>query len=397
MKEGWEYLKLGDVVTIRRGLTYSKSDEVDLSDKRVLRSNNVDLDTHQFNLQEIKYLNNHFDIPQEKYLKNGELLMCMSNGSKIHLGKIAIYNGEDNKYAFGGFMAAIAHNEDIIGQFLYYLLISPDFKKYIQSLSDGANINNLKIKDIEEFLIPIPPLSEQQQIVEYLDAQFKRIDALKANAEQQLQAAKDLFQSALKDLMTPKEGWVEKKLGEMYDVRDGTHDSPKYFEHGFPLVTSKNLKGGYIDIENVKRISKQDYDKINERSKVDVGDVLFAMIGTIGNATLVEEEPEYAIKNMALLKVPNNQSSKFLKYLLDSKSVLDEMHKKAKGTTQTFVSLGFLRNFTIYAPTNKSEQEELVERIDNLSNKIKALQSNYEQTITLSNDLKQSLLKKIFE
>lgn len=325
----------------------------------------------------------------DTYHQNREYIAIVKDGSGI--GRVSFMPAFSSVI---GTLQYILPKEGFNIKYISYCLQSLDLANYKQ----GAAIPHIYFRDYGEYVVKVEDnQKEQQRIVEYLDTQFAKIEALKANAAKQLQAAKDLFQSALKDLMTPKDGWEEKKLGEMYDVRDGTHDSPKYFEHGFPLVTSKNLKGGYIDMENVKRISKQDYDKINERSKVDVGDVLFAMIGTIGNATLVEEEPEYAIKNMALFKVPNNQSSKFLKYLLDSKSVLDEMHKKAKGTTQTFVSLGFLRNFTIYAPTNISEQEELVERIDNLSSKIKALQSNYEQTITLCSDLKQSLLKQIFE
>src|SRR5690606_20776928 len=86
------------------------------------------------------------------------------------------------------------------------------------------------------------------------------------------------------------------------DVRDGTHDSPKYVESGFPLVTSKNITGKGLDVHNVKYISQEDFDAINKRSKVDVGDILFAMIGTIGFPTVIPDEPNYAIKNVALFK-----------------------------------------------------------------------------------------------
>src|SRR5271169_710479 len=104
-------------------------------------------------------------------------------------------------------------------------------------------------------------------------------------------------------------GWQTRVLGEAYDVRDGTHDSPRYHETGHPLITSKNLKRGGLSFDDVKLISDQDYRKINERSAVHKGDVLFAMIGTIGNPTLVTVEPNFAIKNVALFKVPSGQSS----------------------------------------------------------------------------------------
>ena len=94
MKADWKYVKLGEVCEIRRGLTYSKSDETSTSSKVVLRSNNVELETHQMNYEELKYIKEDFEIPIDKYIKDGELLMCMSNGSKVHLGKVALYKGE---------------------------------------------------------------------------------------------------------------------------------------------------------------------------------------------------------------------------------------------------------------------------------------------------------------
>ncbi len=197
MKEGWEYKRLKDVATFTRGLTYSKNDEAEISDNIVLRSNNVDLSTGKLNFDELKYLRPEFSIPEEKRVKNGSLLMCMSNGSKIHLGKVALIN-EDYPYAFGGFMALVTPNEELNPQFFHYSLSSPEYKVFIKKLSEGANINNIKVKELELFTIPVPPLSEQQSIVDYLDSAFAKIDAMKANAEKALNEAKALFQASLK-------------------------------------------------------------------------------------------------------------------------------------------------------------------------------------------------------
>lgn len=396
MKQGWQIKKLGCLCSFERGLTYSKGDEAAISTKGVLRSNNVDLSSNTLNFDEIKYLKDDIDIPVSKKVKRNSILMCMSNGSKAHLGKVAIIE-DDLDYAFGGFMGLLVPDEEaVFPRYFYYALITPMYKSFIKSLSDGANINNLKFADLKEFEIPVPSISEQQRIVALLDAEFAKIDALKANAEKNLQSAKDLFQAALKKELEPKEGWITKRLNDIYDVRDGTHDSPKYHLEGYPLVTSKNLRNGMVEMDNVKYISKEDYDKINERSKVDIGDVLFAMIGTIGNPSLVTEEPHYAIKNMALFKVPKNQSGALLRYVLSSDGVLNEMHKKAKGSNQPFVSLGYLRNFVITIPESIEEQNELVARLDVLSEKCKTLQANCEKTLNLCDDLKQALLRKAF-
>ncbi|MCU4190064.1 restriction endonuclease subunit S [Flavobacterium sp. HXWNR29] len=189
--------------------------------------------------------------------------------------------------------------------------------------------------------------------------------------------------------------WENKKLGEVYDVRDGTHDSPKYIEVGYPLVTSKNLKNGEVNFEKVKFISDTDFININKRSKVDKGDVLFAMIGTIGNPTLITEEPNYAIKNVALFKVGKEQNGQYLKYYLESDSVVSKMLEDAKGTTQKFVGLGYLRSFEIPIPTLE-EQKAIVAKLDQAFAAIDQAKANIEKNIANAKELFQSKLNQIF-
>ena len=100
-----------------------------------------------------------------------------------------------------------------------------------------------------------------------------------------------------------REDWKEVNSGDILDIRDGTHDTPKYVdEKAYPLITSKNLKDGKITFTNIKYISEKDFIEISKRSKVDINDVLFAMIGTIGNPVLINKIPNFAIKNVGLFK-----------------------------------------------------------------------------------------------
>lgn len=302
-------------------------------------------------------------------------------------------NITDRRICIGRGLAAIRCNKSTISQYVLYAL------RNIESQiigNNGAVFNSINKKQIEELPLPALPLSEQQAIVEYLDSAFAKIDAMKANTEKALDEAKALFQASLKEMFEPKEGWEEKKMSSLYDVRDGTHDSPKYQDKGYPLVTSKNLKGGILDMSNVNFISESDYKAINSRSKVDIGDVLFAMIGTIGNPVYVEEEPNYAIKNMALFKVPREQSGEFLRYYLLNNIILSKMQSEAKGTTQKFVSLGYLRNFLISIPP-LSEQQSIVETLDSLKSKVDLLQENYDKITQECDTLKQAILRQVFE
>ena len=302
-------------------------------------------------------------------------------------------NLTDRKICIGRGLAAIRCNREIIPQYILYALRNIE-SKIIGN--DGAVFNSINKNQIEDLPLPILSLSEQQGIVDYLDSVFAKIDAMKANAEKSFNEAKALFQASLKEMLEPKEGWEEKKMSSLYDVRDGTHDSPKYQDKGYPLVTSKNLKGGILDMSNVNFISESDYKAINSRSKVDIGDVLFAMIGTIGNPVYVEEEPNYAIKNMALFKVPREQSGEFLRYYLLNNIILSKMQSEAKGTTQKFVSLGYLRNFLISIPP-LSEQQSIVATLDSLKSKVDLLQSNFEKISQECDALKQAILRQVFE
>lgn len=160
-------------------------------------------------------------------------------------------------------------------------------------------------------------------------------------------------------------GWQWARLNDVYDVRDGTHDTPKYVSKGFPLVTSKNLSSGKLDLSDVKFISEEDHSKIQDRSRVDKLDILFAMIGSIGNPVIVDTDIDFSIKNVALFKFYSldlSEPSYLCKYLVN---VSNEMKKKAAGGVQSFVSLGFLRGYPFPLPPLE-EQKRIVAKVDQL-------------------------------
>ena len=286
--------------------------------------------------------------------------------------------------------------QQINTKYLCYHLNSQRTNDFINSMQKGTTRPRVTLSVVRELPIYSPPLAEQQRIVGLLDEAFEGLATAKADAEKNLQNARALFESHLQSVFTQRgPGWVETTLGEAYDVRDGTHDSPKYHATGYPLITSKNLKREGLSFDNVRLISEQDYTKINERSAVHKGDVLFAMIGTIGNPTLVEVEPNFTIKNVALFKNPKGQSGAFLKHYLDSGMVISKMMKEAKGTTQKFVGLGYLRGFPINLPP-LATQLKLVEELDELAVETQRLARLYERKLAALYALKKSLLHQAF-
>ncbi|EEP6661162.1 restriction endonuclease subunit S [Listeria monocytogenes] len=186
------------------------------------------------------------------------------------------------------------------------------------------------------------------------------------------------------------EAWEQRKLGEESDVRDGTHDSPKYVNTGHPLVTSKNLKDFGLDFSGVSFISDEDFESINKRSKVDVGDILFGMIGTIGTPVQLIRK-DFAIKNVALIKEKKNILNRFLIHLLKS-AVFDRyIENENTGGTQKFLSLSKIRNFCFLSP-KLEEQDQISLFFKQLDNAI-ALHQRKLDALKL---MKKGLLQQMF-
>jgi type I restriction enzyme S subunit len=195
-------------------------------------------------------------------------------------------------------------------------------------------------------------------------------------------------------------GWALAISATIIDVRDGTHDTPKYVDkNGVPLITSKNLKSGELDFEKVSYISQEDYIEISKRSGVEKGDVLFAMIGTIGNPVMISGNEIFSIKNVGLFrKNPEIILSKYLCFFLGSRTFEQQLdaRKLLKGTTQKFIPLGNLRDLHIPLPP-LAEQHRIVAKIEEL---FSSLDNGIETLKTAKAQLKvyrQAVLKYAFE
>ena len=189
-------------------------------------------------------------------------------------------------------------------------------------------------------------------------------------------------------------GWEWERLNNVYDVRDGTHNTPKYQESGYPLVTSKNLSSGRLDLSDVKFISEKDHFDIIQRSKVDKHDILFAMIGSIGNPVLVDVDPDFSIKNVALFKYYSKElaSPEFLLYFLSFAEIKFKL--EASGAVQSFISLGKVRSFVIALPPLE-EQHRIVAKVDELMSLCDALEAQTEASISAHQTLVETLLNAL--
>ena len=238
----------------------------------------------------------------------------------------------------------------------------------MQNTANAAVVPILNKTQFSNIEIPLPSLETQKQIVEFLDKVTSLISLRKQQLAKLDELVKARFVEMFGDPVNNPMNYPKSQLGKVCDVRDGTHDSPEYYDVGYPLVTSKNVTGGKIDLSECNLISEDDYKKICERSKVDRGDIIMPMIGTVGKPVIVNTEPMFAIKNVALIKFAPDSlvTNIYIKTLLESdyfdRAVLD----KIRGGTQKFIALGDIRKLEIILPDLKHQQcfSAFVERVD---------------------------------
>lgn len=307
----------------------------------------------------------------------------------------------------------------VYANYIVYVLRSPHIDYVVNSVTYGVKMPRVGTETMVNLLIPLPPLSEQKRIVakieellpligryavayeklEQFNAKFpedmkksilqyaiqgKLVEqrAEEGTAEelyQQIQAEKQHLiaeKKIKKEKTLPEiaedevpfdipESWKWCRLSDIIDVRDGTHDSPKYVPEGIPLITSKNLSNGIIDYGNVKYITQEDADKINARSMVEDDDILFAMIGSIGNPVLVKKDREFCIKNMALFK-KFADTDIFMQYMYWFFFYAQyKLKKEASGGVQSFISLSRFREYLVPLPPF-AEQKRIVAKIEEL-------------------------------
>lgn len=398
MKAGWTTATLSEVCEFQRGLTYAKSDEVDTSRNVVLRANNIDLVTNRLDLTDLRFISDAVVIPAIKRVRRDSLLVCTASGSKAHLGKVAFID-TDYDFAFGGFMGQLTPGEQVLPKFLFYMMISEAYKDFIASLSDGANINNLKFTDLGRFRIPVPPLPEQRRIVALLDEAFAGLATAAANAERNLDNARELFESHLAEVFSRRgDGWVERRLEDITE-----HESPITYgvvkpgpEGEIPFVRGGDLVDGRVRIEALRTITEEVSGQYN-RTLLRGGELLICLVGQPGAVAVAP--PELAGANIArqvgLIRLRTELSAEFVRMYLQSRSGRLALGARESGSVQQVINLSELRQVMVPLPPLDT-QREIVGKLTNLFAETRRLSRLYEQRQAALAELKKSLLHQAF-
>lgn len=329
-----------------------------------------------------------------KILKTGQIIISARGtvGALAMLGKDMAFN----QSCYG-----IYSNEKTTNDFLYYLL--KDSISRIKKNTHGAVFDTITKQTFENIEVSVPEeKTEQTQIAQILSSLDDKIELLQQMNQTLENIAQAIFKEWFVDFNFPgfdgelvdglPKGWKINELRELISVKDGTHDSPKQQLSGKYLITSKHLKNHYIDFETAYKISEEDYEKINKRSKVDTLDVLITMIGTVGNLYFVHNpEIDFAIKNIGLFKTSEKpELAYFLYFSISSKEITDYYKKRLAGSTQQYLTLEALRQTPILMP-DEGTLSKFNRTAKNLYSKI---QENIIQIKTLT-QTRDTLLPKL--
>ena len=405
--DDWEQRKLREVFSSLQNNTFSRED---LNDKNGIAQNihygdvlikyDECLDVSKENLDYIDKTSaiNKF---QKSFLKNGDVVVADTAEDET-VGKCTEIQGVSKEKIISGLHTIPLRPVQKFGiGYLGFYMNSNSYHDQLKPLMQGIKVTSISKSAMADTIMKYPiNLKEQQKIGACLQF-INTLITLHQRKLKQLQALKKYF---LQNMFLAKkekvpairfkgftDDWEQRKLSDIADVRDGTHDSPQYVDEGYPFITSKNVSNGYITYDDIHYISEKDFNEINKRSKVNAHDILMGMIGTIGNLALIREKTNFAIKNVALIKYTGCVNYNFLYQALQSPLVVNQLSGTLDGGTQKFISLGKIRKLSI---PYSSEEE---------ANKIGAYLENLDNLITLHHrkcdqlqSLKKFMLQNLF-
>ncbi len=338
------------------------------------------------------------DLSNYKIVRTGQFAygpVTSRNGEKV---SIAYLDSDDCIISSSYTVFEVIKKEELDSEYLMLWFSRPEFDRYARYKSHGSVREIFDWDEVCNVELPVPSIEEQRSIVKAYKAITDRI-ALKKRINDNLEAT---IQAIFKSMFIDYEGadysdyidfefgkypanWNLVDLDSIIDVRDGTHDSPSPTESGKYLITSRHLLPYAVDRSGAYFINETDYNKANERSKVEYGDILFSMIGTIGIISFItDREIDFAIKNVGLFRTSQNPTMRyFILSYLKSKIVENYISSYMAGSTQSYVSLNVLRKIPLILPP-----DEVIHRFEKQVTPLYAKMIENTHEIIKLNDLK---------
>lgn len=280
-------------------------------------------------------------------------------------------------------------------RFLHYFCLSFDFTE----MDRGSGRPSLVKSDLLKIKMLVPPLPEQQRIVSILDKAFAAIDKAKANAEQNLQNAKELFESYLQGVFEKKgDGWEIKTLGEVSKINYGYTEKASLDEVGPKFLRITDIQDNGVDWETVPYCKCGDKDL--PKYKLETGDIVFARTGATTGKSYLIDNPPISVFASYLIRLRMNSMNEFIpefiSYFFQTKTYWDKINAGISGSAQGGFNATKLGELEFHFPKSKKQQQTIVRQLDALRAETQKLEAVYQKKLDDLEELKKSILQKAF-
>ena len=384
---GFPQQKLGDVCRLINGRAYKKHEMLTEGPYPILRVGNFFTNRNWFY--------SDLELHDDKYCDNGDLLYAWSAsfGPRIWEGQKVIYHYHIGK---------IEIDETKVDKNYMFHLLDWDTEQIKLAQGTGTTMVHVTKGSMENRLLPFPPIPEQQRIVAILDQAFADIEKARANAEQNLKNARELFDSYLQQVFSQRgEGWVESTLGQ---ATGGVYTGPfgsllhksDYIANGIPLVNPAHITDTGILADENKSVSLEVAKRLSSYVMRE-GDIVIGRRGEMGRCALVTDKEDGFLCGTGsfFIKSSSRCHGEYLVRFLRSASCKAKLESIAGGAVMPNLSNKDLSCFNLYLPSYE-RQKELAAEIALVAKRTRNVEDVYQAKLYSLDELKKSLLQKAF-
>lgn len=393
--EDWEVKNVSESCLIKARIGWQglkKSEYMSSGDYLLITG--TDFDNGQVNWKSCAYVSKA-RYEQDSNIKIRPQDILISKDGTI--GKVAYLGMIPKAGTLNSGIFVIRANDRKIDQvFLSKIFMSFYFEEFLNRLVAGSTINHLYQKDFVKFCFPLPNSEEQVAIA----AALSDVDSLISALTKKIEKKKAIKQGLMQQLLTGKkrlsgfnDKWKSMLLGDIAEVKDGTHQTPQYVKSGGkPFYSVENVTAD--DFKNVKHISLEEHKALTSNYRMEKGDVLMTRIGSIGCCKYVDWDVDASFYvSLALLKINEKYDSKFISYLSNIKSFKEEvMLNSLVFAIPQKINLGNISLIKVYIPTSKAEQTAISNILSDCDSEIAALEEKRDKYKEIKQGMMQQLL-----
>lgn len=403
--ENWVWVRLGAVCSFERGITFpssAKQSEKDEENIPCLRTANVQ---DELDLDNLIYVNKkYYKNNNDKLVREHDIIMSTANSREL-VGKTSFVYNVDNPMIFGGFVMALRANR-ILSKFLfYYLRLEFLLGRFRGESTQTTNIANISSSALAEYTFPLPPLSEQQRIVERIEELFAKL----YEAKERLQEVADSFAvrkaAILHKAFTGE--LIGKQVTELVSLENlvdlikigpfgsSLHESD-YIENGIPLVNPKHIVQQRIVPQSKISISDEKAEELSSY-KLKENDIVLGRRGEMGRCAPISNREENWIcgTGSMIIRLKKEYDAKLYSLILGSQATVTYLENSAVGSTLKNLNEKIVRKIPV-PQFSSEEQHEIVRLIDDLLARERAAQQAAEQALASIDLMKKSILARAF-